>query len=234
MKLSNVKFSEFSDLVKFLGKNNEMLILERISRFLPNLSSTQLFDMHFICSLVLNGDSAAESAYMKFIEENPDTMFDESGKSEAKFDTKNFWEIKLKSLDTIYETAEYNLKKNMFVDSSVHKADSQVYNGKNLANLINRSPVGGYSINKMLFFKKGEIGMITETNFKMAESILNDFSLDSATIMNKFLDIVSKKNYANYKIFAEHFLERLDCLSNDKELKNVSNREFLENLKKIK
>lgn len=232
-RLADAKFSEFSELVKFLSADNEMLILERISRFLPDLNAEQLFDIHFICTLILNDDAAAESAFNKFISENPDVMLDETGRSEPKFDTENFWEIKLKSLDAIYETAFHRLKENGFADDSKHKVDSQVYNGKKVANLINRHPAGEYNINKALYIKSHPESDISDM-LSSSEKILRSFDLDADAIMNAFIDVISKKKYENYKVFMEHFLERLDCLGHDPELKNDSNRDFLSSLKKIK
>lgn len=234
IKLKNVPFSEFNELVKFLGKDKDIYIIERIGRFFTNLNSEELFDLNHLCSMILNDDPSAEDVYRLYIENHPDAEMDETGKSNVKIDISDAWLLSLKSIDSLYAMAEETLKKNNYVDNSPHKVNSQVYNGKNLSNLKNYKSKHDYLSNKVLYFKKHtETKGLNKENLKLAEKTLSALKLPY-TSLNKIIEIAELKISENWETFVEHFFVRMDALSHDIDLNNSSNKEFYNNLTEIK
>ena len=234
IKLKNIPFSEFKELVLFLGENNETYIIERISRFFAELSTEELFELNYVCSLILSKDDASENMYQVFSNSHPELDFDETGKSTPKLNMNDSWKIVLKSLDTVYLSANEQLARHDFKDDSLHKVSLQVYNGLHLENLKKIKPKGTYEINKILYFKKHpETTVLNKEKLKKAEITLKSFGL-SYESLNRLIETANIKKPANWETFANHFLERLDLLNHDKALAEQSNKEFYDNLVKIK
>ena len=230
MKLSELSYNDFKALIDFLTEDRVDNVIERLLRFFPSASALEIFDIQFAVNAIMNDDKDAEKIYKSVVESHPDTIVDSTGRSPIG-PLDDFWEIRLKSLDVLYETALNELKNHNFADNSPHKINSQVYNGKKLSNLKNvKIEKSSYWMLKTLYFKNHPESIINMNSLKRAEVIL-DKLFNSHRILEKLLVKVSKKKYENYSLFAEHFFERLDILSHDPSLKNPSNREFFDNLK---
>ena len=230
MTLSELSYNDFKALIDFLTEDRVDNVIERLLRFFPSASALEIFDIQFAVNAIMNNDKDAEKIYKSVVESHPDTIVDSTGRSPIR-SLNDFWEIRLKSLDVLYDTALNELKNNNFADNSPHKINSQVYNGKKLSNLKNvKIEKSSYWMLKTLYFKSHPESIINMNSLKRAEGIL-DKLFGTHGILEKFLVKVSKKKYENYSLFAEHFFERLDILSHDPSLKNPSNREFFDNLK---
>lgn len=235
-KITEIKFSEFSELSKFLNDgDNGSLLLERLSRFFPNANASEIFDISYAAELAASDDPNAERAYAAMLENCADVEVDPTGMSEAHA-PKDGWRITLRTMDTIYRNAENMLKESNYSDSSKHKVNSQAYNAMNLFNMANAEYNEKYDIAKASFFLKTKdleiSSIVNRKSLSEAEKVLESFGLDKR-ILSRFLDICGKKKYENCQMFARHFLERLRLLSEDSELSEESSRKFLENLKKI-
>jgi hypothetical protein len=90
---SDLEFSDLKDLLIFLKEKNDentfsSIIIERISRFFPEISSVELMELSFLSESILNKENNSKELFLLFKNKYPNILVDATGKSEIK--TKNF------------------------------------------------------------------------------------------------------------------------------------------------
>jgi hypothetical protein len=219
--LRDLEYSEFLKLMDYLDSISENTAISLIGNFFPKLSALQELEIGYII------DSKDEQAFEKFKSDYPDLEIDEQGKSEAV--KKDYWEITEKSLNYTYDMAFHSLKSNNFLDNTLGKVNTQIYNAKTLACLNNMTyqDDNAYLFKRKLFIDKFRLGF---GSFNNAEIILKNKGLDASKFFVYVIAYCKDKKYENFSKFLDHLFRRIELISKDTELKSSSNKEFLDNI----
>lgn len=236
-RLKNLNYDNFIELIEYLGEvsgkedleEKELFVEEKIQNFFPKLNAVQEIELSFIIK------NKSQEQFELFRDNYPDLEIDVEGKS--KPEDKQYWLIREKTLESVCDLALENLKENSFIDRSINKIDSQVYNAKNLSNLKNMPATEGknYFLYRKLFLKKYEDDfLINNKNFNKYEKILKDLEIKE---YNKFfltlVNYIKEKKREEFSLFLEHLFERIELLGLDVDLTSSKNIEFKENILSI-
>ena len=236
INFSDVKFSEFKDLVEFLKFSDDesegFNITKRLSRFIKDMTGMQSVIIGNIVEHILHNESdIAESAYKGFHLTYPGTEFDPEGKLDlSKID---YFEVKLQSCEVLFERAKHVLESEDNLSKEEYNINRQIYDAKTLEPLIDMKENHEYILHRALYFKQDPNRPITLDEFRDADKKIKEIIPTENNVMGKFLHYIFKKKPENCHFFIEHFLARLDTLYKDKDVEHPLNKEFKENLMKI-
>lgn len=229
LKIKEVKYDEFKELVEFLKFDDSTEeyhnITKRLTRFIENMNAVQSMFIDNIVNNILTDSPEAEKSFEVFKETYPDLNVDPSGKLDLN--QFQYFEITLESVNLIYADAQEHIKNGKGRD-----VDNQVINAKTLEPLIKMEGKFEYPLRKALYFKKSN-RPITPDKMKNAEEEIKELVGGDNNIMGKFLAYIYDKKPERVQLFIDHFIYRLDILAKDKKLSHPDNQQFLENLKKI-
>ncbi len=232
--IKDLEYSNFIELVEYLksisGEENEDgkmgFVLNRMGNFFPELTSLQELELGYVL------DNLDKEKYERFRDNNPDIRVDETGKSSPS--KKDYWMIKEKALNHLFDMAQNNLKSKDFKDNHPDRLDTQVHNAKTLSPLKNMQKQDSiaYAFKRALFFKK--FSFMPAEDFVKYEKHMEELGVEDYTVfLNYFLSYCYNKKYKNFSIFFEHVLKRIEILYSDKDLKSQFNKDFLEAIKSI-
>lgn len=231
INFSNVPYDEFKELVQFLKFNDEEgefhNITKRLTRFIPNMNAMQSLAIDDIIKNILEeNDEEAKKGLEEFKQQYPDTQIDPEGKLDMT--DFNYYEISLQSCDLLYNQSVEKINEGVADD-----IDRQIYNAKTLEPLKAMTGKYAYPMKRVLYFKQDKARPLTLDELKDAEKKVKELFPEENGIMDKFMNFIYSKKYEKCSFFVEHFLQRLDVLSKDKELTHPSNKEFYDNLKQL-
>jgi hypothetical protein len=235
--MKNIRELEFKSLVDLLDylvqlsasdieEEKQTFIEERIWGFFPNLSFLQQLEFN---AIIKDRD---EKAFDQFKLNHPEVEVDETGRSTPT--DKNFWEVKEKALDKLYQNAVEQISSEGR-DTSNNRINTQVINAKTLSNLESVSPSlpGVYFYMRILFANKFKTALINYDSITSVEEKMKSLKLDPVPLMSRVMSYCEKKEYDEFSIFIEHLFRRIDLLNSDTKLESISNKEFLDVLCKI-
>jgi len=225
----DLQYENFIELIEYLETLSEskekedlnVFISEKLNNFFPSLTALQSMELSYIV------ETKRKDLFNIFRENYPDLEIDTSGKS---FGTIiDLWSIKEQSLNTLFDTALEFLKESNYKDKSKNKVNSQVFNAKTLAPLINRifeKNVSYYFIRQKLINKHPDSQLVSIENFHKYETILTGLGYNFETVLYPVISFIINKKFDNFNIFLDHLFSRIDLLFSDKELKSESNKAF--------
>lgn len=227
--LKELKYEEMKNLLEELLKReptkDKGVIPMRAEMFFPTMNAMEELEFMNVCESILNEANDGEGLFNLFKESHPDIEIDESGKTPKT--KKNYWEIGLYSLDMAAEEAKKRIENNC----EKTQIDRDVLDAKNLDCLFNYGKAKiNYFINKTMFEKK--FGALYTEKISKAEMTLEKFGLSKETLNRAMSYMLEKKTQPRHQFF-KNFLSRFEYLEKDPELKNTSNKEFYELLKKM-
>lgn len=224
--LNYKNFIELIDYLESLSESKEekdinFFVSERIKNFFPNLNALQDMELSYIIS------TKDEHAFEAFKADYPEIKIDPTGRSTSEL--KDIWSVKEKSLNTLFDMSIEFLKENNYKDKSKNKVNSQVFNAKTLAPLLNREfpeDVPYAFLRHKLILKHPNSDLVTLQNFKMHEEMLEELGYDYSSILYPVIKYILNKKHDNFEIFLDHTFGRIELLFQDKELKSESNKMF--------
>jgi hypothetical protein len=239
--LENLKYSEFKDLLFHLKKlssaeddiSKQVEVEAKLNYFFPELSALEEMELNHVASAIFREDTTSEDLFNIFKENHPKLKIDTLGLSHPF--KKNYWEIELKSLDSVYELAQNYLQKNNYRDETHGKINSQVVNAKDLNNLnnIKLNPSMIYDFDKTLFLKKFNNEYINNQNFNKYEKLVYKYTKNNI-FMHKLIEYITRKDKpVSYGTFINHVFSRLDILDKDVKLTNEENKSYLKKIKEL-
>lgn len=228
IKFFDLEFKKLEEILFFLkniskGETEEEkiadVVTEKIFRFFPNVSGKQTLQLSYLFKNILTKTEKVEEFFFIFKtnEIYKDLEIDLSGRSKIK--NKKFWEIKLESLEQLFQIAQQNK------EVSINK---QIINGKTLECLKNIKIDNCNSLEKEFLLKniisKKKIDEIKE---KVKKLFTNTYFLELI-----FLYCDSKEN-SEIEFFLSHLFARIELLFQDKELENDVNKIFFKTIQDL-
>lgn len=236
IKLKEIKFSEFVNLVKFLQFDNDenefYNILKRLTRFIKDLNEMKAIQLGNIIKEILNDNTEkAENDYNVYLEQYGDLEVDPEGRLDLT--PIQYYEISLQSCELLFERALSELEDHNFHDDSPNKINLQIYNAKTLKPLIDSLNKDPYLLKRALYFKNKNVaismGELKEIEDNLKTAVPDNYN----NVLCAFINYIFNKMPINVHFFIEHFKTRLSVLVKDKEKIYDADREFYENLMKI-
>ena len=231
-KLQNLEYNNFIELLGYLEslsksdipEEKEIFVEEKIQSFFPELDAIQELELSYIVK------QRDEKAFNLFKESYPDLLIDPTGQSTPE--SKDYWELTEKSLESIYEFALRDLESSAFNDKSYNKVNTQVYNARNLSCLINMEPTkyDAYAMYRKLFFDSSQD--FSRQEYKEAEIQLKELNLNYSAFLITVLKYAFKRK-EDISVFMDHLFRRIEVLHSDKDLKSSINKVFLSNINSI-
>jgi hypothetical protein len=227
VKLREVEFTEFLELVDYLESISEGGTQALIGRFFPFMSATEELELNYII------DTRNWGRFNAFKEAHPEMDVDPEGKTDPS--PKDYWEVQLKSIEAVHEMASSYLNKSKGIEDISNKPNTQIVSAKSLKPLLSmpHQDPAFYVPKKKLFLDKHTSGILNRARVEDAESSLRRLGIAPNTFMIYVFSYCSSKKEENYKVFLDHLFRRLSILSEDSALKSQSNREFLEAIKSV-
>jgi hypothetical protein len=227
VKLKDVGFDEFLELADYLESISEGGTQALIGRFFPFMSATEELELNYVI------DTRDRSQFERFRDSHPEMEVDPEGRTEPS--KKDYWEVHLKSIDSVHEMASKYLERNDGVEDIPGKPNTQIRNAKSLEALW-RMPFQDpsyYVMKRKLFMDKHSTGIINPERLSSAEATLRSLGIAPNTFMVYLFAYCSSKKFENYRVFADHVLRRISLLGEDGNLKSESSRSFLEAIKRV-
>jgi hypothetical protein len=227
VKLKEVSFEEFLELVDYLESISEGGTQALIGRFFPFMSATEEFELNYVI------DTREKANFERFRESYPEMNIDPDGKTEPS--PKDYWEVHLKSLENVHQMASKYLEGRTGSEGMPNKPNGQIVAARSLEPLIRlpRQDPSFYIPRKKLFLDKHGTGPITRSRVEMAEADLRSVGVAPNTFLTPMLAYCESKKIENYRVFVDHLLRRLSILSEDKHLRSDVNRHFLAAVKSV-
>lgn len=227
IELREVSFEDFIELVDYLDSISEGGTQALLGRFFPDISSTQELELSYVV------ETRNREFFESFKSKNPDIKMDPEGRSEPS--RKNYWEIELKSLDSVHAMASDYLSRHSGIEDVQNKPNTQVANAKSLSCLASMPKMDPsfYVIKRKMFLDKNVIPSINGGRIERAEASLRSLGIAPNTFLTYFFAYCSPKKPDNYRIFADHVLRRLVLLSQPGAMESQSNVDFLAAVKSV-
>jgi hypothetical protein len=227
VKLREVGFTEFLELVDYLESISEGGTQALIGRFFPFMSATEELELNYVI------DTREQTRFEAFREAHPDMEVDPEGKTEPS--KKDYWEVHLKSIEAVHEMASKYLEKRGGIEDLQNKPNTQITSARSLKPLLSmpRQDPAFYVPKRKLFLDKHPNGALSKQRVEDAEKRLRNLKIAPNSVMTAMFAFCSSKKPENYRVFVDHFLRRLEILSEDSELKSDVNRDFLAALKTL-
>jgi hypothetical protein len=227
VKLRDVGFSEFLELVDYLESISEGGTQALIGRFFPFMSATEELELNYII------DTRDQGKFNAFRDAHPEMDVDPEGKTDPS--PKDYWEVQLKSIEAVHEMASSYLDKRKGIEDISNKPNTQIVSAKSLKPLLSmpHQDPAFYVPKKKLFIDKHESGTLNKARIEDAESTLRRIGVAPNTFMIYVFAYCSSKKEENYKVLLDHLFRRLSILSEDSALKSQENRDFLHAVKSV-
>lgn len=229
IEISQVKYEDFKELVKFLQFNEPNSeyhkITKRLTHFIKDMNAIQSVFIDNIVNNILTESPEAENSFNVFKQTYPYLEVDPNGKLESE--PFQYYQIALHSINMVYEEAKSHLE-----NKTLRQVDQQVLDARSLEPLIKMEGQFEYPIRKCIYFKKPN-RPITVDQMKNAEEEIKQILGKENNIMGKFLNYIYYKKSEKISLFIDHFLYRLDITAKDEKLVYEEDKIFVENLKKI-